>query len=63
MGKHDQLKEHPAIIELKLASIQIRASNPHLSNSQAIEQASRDRGFKTYAALRANIKEGGDGTR
>ena len=55
-NKHDPMKDHPEIIAVKNDARSLRAKEPDLSISQAIELVAQERGFKTYAALRAELK-------
>lgn len=57
MGKHDPMKDHPEIIAIKKEAAEMRVAYKGLTQSQAIEAAAHLRGFKTYAAFRASLKE------
>lgn len=55
------MKDHPDIIAIKAEAKEIKASYGGLSTAQSIEAAAHLRGFKTYAAFRASLKEKGNG--
>lgn len=57
MGKHDPMKDHPEIIAIKAEAAECKKAYPGLSTAQSIEAAAHLRGFKTYAAFRASLKE------
>lgn len=56
MNKHDPLKDHPEIIAVKERAKELREEYPDMPQGHAIELASREKGFNTYAALRASVK-------
>ena len=60
MGKHDPMKDHPEIVAIKKEAAEIKAAYKGMTQSQSIEAAAHMRGFKTYAAFRASLKEQAD---
>ncbi|MEO1723305.1 MAG: hypothetical protein AAFR84_12960 [Pseudomonadota bacterium] len=48
-------KDHPELVALKREGAAFKEAAPSLTHAQAIELAARARGFKTYAAFRADL--------
>ena len=48
--------EHPLIVQLKRDARRLTKTAPY-THSQALEQLAQQQGYRTYAALRASLKE------
>ncbi|QIG76922.1 hypothetical protein EVC30_093 [Rhizobium phage RHph_Y1_11] len=55
-NKHDTLRAHPTIMAVKAEAREMAEAFPGLTIGQRIERAAQARGYKTYAALRADVE-------
>lgn len=57
VGSDSSTRRFYTLDMFKREAWKLSRSQPDLSHSQALEQLAKQRGFKTYAALRAAFKE------